>query len=168
MPGISSQQTFLNTIGTNSDPGCLYLMSMYYRRYELQKRFTFFFCSAILAGAFSGVCPFEFDRAINCAKFAQLLAYAIANMAGIGGYNGWRWIFIVEGLLTVIAAAIAKFFIADWPEDAKFLNAQERILLRRRLAEDGEEGRMDRLDRKAKIRVFTDWKIYLGFVFPWS
>lgn len=37
------------------DVGCLYLMSMYYRRYELQKRFTFFFCSAVLTGAFSGV-----------------------------------------------------------------------------------------------------------------
>ena len=55
-PGISSKKTVLNIRGTDSDLGCLYLMSMYYRRYELQKRFTFFFCSAILAGAFSGVC----------------------------------------------------------------------------------------------------------------
>lgn len=83
-------------------------------------------------------------------------------MAGIGGYNGWRWIFIIEGLLTVVAAVVAKFFIADWPEKAKFLNVEERTLLLRRLAEDGEEGRMDRLDRKAKFRAFTDWKIYLG------
>lgn len=59
MPGISSEETFLNTMGANSDPGCLYLMSMYYRRYELQKRFTFFFCSAILSGAFSGVCSLK-------------------------------------------------------------------------------------------------------------
>lgn len=54
-PGILSVRTLLNIRGANSDPGCLYLMSMYYRRYELQTRFTFFFCSAILAGAFSGV-----------------------------------------------------------------------------------------------------------------
>lgn len=87
-------------------------------------------------------------------------------MAGVGGYNGWRWIFIIEGLLTVIAAIIAKFFIADWPEEAKFLSIEERSLLRRRLAEDGEEGKMDRLDRNAKIRAFTDWKIYLGYGFP--
>ncbi len=134
---------------------------MYYRRYELQKRFNIFFCSAILAGAFSGV-YLLIRRRLNSAKLAQLLAYAIANMAGIGGYNGWRWIFIVEGLLTVVAAVVAKFFIADWPEKAKFLNLEERTLLLRRLAEDGEEGRMDRLDRKAKFRAFTDWKIYLG------
>lgn len=64
----------------------------------------------------------------------------------------------------MVAAVVAKFFIADWPEKAKFLNAEERSLLRRRLAEDGEQGRMDRLDGKAKFRVFTDWKIYVGYV----
>lgn len=56
-PGILGEKTFLDIKGANSDLGCLYLMSMYYRRYELQKRFTFFFCSAILSGAFSGVRP---------------------------------------------------------------------------------------------------------------
>lgn len=35
--------------------GCLYLISMYYRRYELQKRFTLFFCSTVISGAFGGV-----------------------------------------------------------------------------------------------------------------
>ena len=35
--------------------GCMYLMSMYYRRYELQWRFNLFFSAVILAGAWSGV-----------------------------------------------------------------------------------------------------------------
>ena len=59
-------------------PGCLYLISSWYKRYELQWRFNLFFSSSILAGGFSG-----------------LLAYGIANMAGVGGYNGWSWIFIL-------------------------------------------------------------------------
>lgn len=54
-PGALRESEFLNIEGANSDLGCLYLMSMYYRPYELQTRFTLFFCSAILAGAFSGV-----------------------------------------------------------------------------------------------------------------
>ena len=41
---------------------------MYYRRYEVQWRMSLFFSASILAGAFSG-----------------LLAYAIANMGGVGG-----------------------------------------------------------------------------------
>ncbi len=84
-------------------------------------------------------------------------------MAGVAGYNGWRWIFIIEGLATVVLAAVAKFFIVDWPETSKFLTVKERQLLLRRLSEDAEEARMDLLDNKARRRIFGDWKIYMGF-----
>ncbi len=93
----------------------------------------------------------------------QLLAYALAHMAGIAGYNGWRWIFIIEGLATIVLAIIAKFFIVDWPETSKFLNVQERQLLLHRLSEDVEEARMDRLDKKSRRRILGDWKIYIGY-----
>ena len=52
-------------------PGAVYLISMYYKRYELQWRISVFFSASILAGAFGG-----------------LLAYALAHMDGIGGYSG--------------------------------------------------------------------------------
>lgn len=45
---------------------------MYYKRYELQRRYNIFFTGSILAGSFSG-----------------LLAYGIHNMDGVGGYAGW-------------------------------------------------------------------------------
>ena len=32
-------------------------------------------------------------------------------MKGVGGLNGWRWIFILEGILTVVVSAAAYFFI---------------------------------------------------------
>lgn len=55
-------------------PGCLYLISMYYQRYEVQWRMSLYFTAAILAGAFSG-----------------LLAFAIGYMHDVGGYSSWRW-----------------------------------------------------------------------------
>lgn len=85
-------------------------------------------------------------------------------MDGIQGYSGWRWIFIIEGLATVVVAVIAKFLIVDWPEKSTFLNDQERALLLSRLSEDRGEARMDRLDGPARKRVFSDIKIYLGWV----
>lgn len=120
---------------------------MYYKRYELQWRLSLIFSASILAGAFGG-----------------LLGYALAHMAGIGGYNGWRWIFIIEGLITVVAAALGKFAVVDWPETAKFLNEDERALLIARLAADQGEARMDRLDRRAAKRAFGDWKIYCALL----
>jgi sugar phosphate permease len=84
-------------------------------------------------------------------------------MDGIGGYKGWRWIFILEGLATVVIAIIAKFIIVDWPESATFLNEEERACLLRRLAEDLGEAQMNRFDKAAMKRTFSDPKIYLGY-----
>ena len=83
-------------------------------------------------------------------------------MTGVGGYNGWRWIFIIEGLLTVVVAVLGKFFIPDWPETSKFLNPDERALLFRRLREEAAEATMDTLDKKSTKRILSDWKIYVG------
>ena len=40
--------------------GCIYLISMYYERYQLQWRLTLFFSASILAGAFGGVSKLPF------------------------------------------------------------------------------------------------------------
>ncbi|KAL2865433.1 major facilitator superfamily domain-containing protein [Aspergillus lucknowensis] len=128
-------------------PGSVYLINMYYRRHELQWRLNFFFSASIFAGAVSG-----------------FLAYAIANMDGVAGYKAWRWIFILEGVATVVLAVIAKFIIVDWPESATFLADDERAVLLRRLAEDQGEAQMNRLDKKSMKRTFSDPKVYLGRV----
>lgn len=59
-------------------PGIVFYLSMWYRRNERHFRVALFFSAASLAGAFGGV-----------------LAWGIAHMRGVGGYNGWRWIFIL-------------------------------------------------------------------------
>jgi MFS family permease len=60
-------------------PGCVYLLSTWYPRYELQKRNAAFYLIGSTASAFAGI-----------------LAYGLMQMAGIGGLAGWRWIFIVS------------------------------------------------------------------------
>ena len=83
-------------------------------------------------------------------------------MAGIGSYNGWRWIFIIEGLMTVTAAAFALYFLPDWPGTTKFLKPEERTLLLRRLQEDSGEARMDHMNLNQGRRILADWKIWIG------
>ncbi|PVI07003.1 MFS general substrate transporter, partial [Periconia macrospinosa] len=143
--GLVAMRVLLGLFEAGLSPGCLYLISMYYKRYELQWRYTLFFASTIIAGGFSG-----------------LLAFGIANMDGYAGYRAWRWIFIIEGLLTFVIGIIAFFWVPDWPETAKFLTDAERNLLVTRLSTDAGSATMSRLDSRAARRIFRDPKIYLG------
>lgn len=146
--GLVACRFFLGLCEGGFVPGCAYLMSMYYRRHDFQKRFSLLWVAGLVAGAFGG-----------------LLAYALYHMHGLGGYSGWRWIFIIEGLLSIVSAVPAKLLIADWPEQARFLTAEEKALLQERNARDlgGQDGaRMDRLDGAAWRRIMSDWKIYVG------
>ncbi|EGR44156.1 uncharacterized protein TRIREDRAFT_70933 [Trichoderma reesei QM6a] len=127
-------------------PGIIYVTSMYYKRHEYQKRMSFFFCSTVVAGAFGG-----------------LLAYAISKLGGQHGLAAWRWIFIIEGAITSTFAIFAAFLIIDWPEQTKYLTAEEKELLRRRLAADIDETcRMDVLNKASFQRIISDYKIWLG------
>ncbi|KAH0344322.1 MFS general substrate transporter, partial [Aureobasidium melanogenum] len=144
--GLVAMRVLVGIFEAGLFPGCVYLISMYYKRYELQWRLSLFFSASILAGGFGG-----------------LLAYALAKMDGIAGYSGWRWIFIIEGILTTVVGILARFWVCDWPETAKFLT-EERLLLTSRLHADSGEAIMNRLDKAATRRIFTDWKIYCGVI----
>ncbi|KAF8585716.1 MFS general substrate transporter [Ramaria rubella] len=90
-------------------PGVVYYLSLWYPRHELQYRVGIFFGAASLAGAFSG-----------------LLAFAIGFMSGVGGLEGWSWIFILEGLATVLVGILAAFVLVDFPITASFLTPEEK------------------------------------------
>jgi hypothetical protein len=81
-------------------------------------------------------------------KRRNLLQAAISNMGGIGGKPAWAWIFIIEGLMTILAGIASFFIIQDFPDTAKVLTEEERTFIIRRLQEDdqssaaGEEYRM--------------------------
>ena len=70
--------------------------------------------------------------------FGGLLASAIANMQGVRGYNSWRWVFILEGIATIIISILAYFLVADFPADVRWLNAEEKeFVLARTATDDG-------------------------------
>ena len=101
--GLLATRFFLGLAETGMFPGSFYLIGMWYKRSEAQKRYSFFFGSTSLAGAFGG-----------------LLASAIGKMNHMRGYLGWRWIFILEGTLSCVVAFLFFFIIPNFPEDAKW------------------------------------------------
>ena len=100
-----------------------------------------FFLGAAQAGFFPGVIVylthwFRYqDRAKAVAMF--MMAIPTANMisAALGawlmridwlGWNGWRWLLILEGLPTVFLGLVAFFYLTDRPKDARWLPQDER------------------------------------------
>ena len=142
--GLIAMRLFVGIFEAGLIPGTVFLLAAYYPRFQLQWRLSVLMCSTALASAFGG-----------------LLAYAIAGMAGTDGYLGWRWIFIIEGLISVAIGLFCLFTIPDWPDRATFLKDEDRKLLKTRIFEGASQARMDRLDSKAVRRSLKDWKIWL-------
>ena len=137
---------FLGLFETGMFPGAFYLIGMWYRRHEAQRRYTFFFSSTTLAGAFGG-----------------LLASAIGKMDGMHGYKGWRWIFILEGTLTCVVSFFFFFLLPNFPEEAKWLSEDERAYVKARLQIDQGKSAAERPITVRDIgRVFRDPKIIVG------
>lgn len=115
-----------------------------------------FFSAASLASAFSG-----------------LLAAAIVNMDGVAGLGGWRWIFILEGIVTVVVGATLYWILPDSPQTASWLEPWEQQYLINRLAQDSgtKGGRVQTAEKfqwRYIIAALTDWKIWLAVVVYWG
>ncbi len=55
------------------------------------------------------------------------------HMQGFMGLSGWRWLFLIEGVPAVILGIITYAYLSDGPESAKWLTAEEKAALKRRL-----------------------------------
>ncbi len=56
-----------------------------------------------------------------------------------GGLAGWRWIFILEGLPSVVLGVVTIFYLTDRPADARWLREDERAWLTAELAREEQE-----------------------------
>ncbi|CAF3382980.1 unnamed protein product [Rotaria socialis] len=135
---------FLGAAESGLFPGVNFYLSSWYKRRELSWRISIFFSAAALAGAFGGV-----------------LAYGITKMGGVGGQEGWRWIFYLEGIATVVVGAIAFFFINDFPSDRpKFLTESEYNRVMTRLQTDAGAGASEHFSWKQVFAALSTWKVY--------
>lgn len=95
--------------------------------------------------------------------FGPILAYAF-SLIRVGGEGskyqaGWRWIFIIEGAVTVLVGVAALFFLADFPEKAKWLTERERHIATRRVRVDESKKVYVHPTLKQTFRMIKDWKL---------
>ncbi|CAL1707464.1 unnamed protein product [Somion occarium] len=146
--GLVVIRAFLGLVEGPMFPGIVLYLSDFYTREELSLRVALFFSSASLSGAFSG-----------------LLAAAIQNMDGIGGKPGWAWIFILEGLFTVIVGVVSFFLIPSTPQGSKFLTQRQKDIIVDRLARDRPGiGILDEFSFKEIFRSLKSPHVIMVFI----
>ena len=82
-------------------------------------------------------------------------------MKGVGGKNGWAWIFIIEGLLTCVIAVAGYWFVVDWPTKAKFLSANEKAYVTARLKADSDATNDEAFLWSEVLKALKDPKVWL-------
>ena len=114
--GLYINRIFLGLTEAGVLPGIAVYLTFFYKPRELQFRQAIFFTGASLSGAFSG-----------------LLATAIRKMDGMQGQEGWRWVFYLEGIFTVLAGVCCFFLLPSTIEKCWVLNPTEKRLMTERL-----------------------------------
>ncbi|KAJ9632925.1 hypothetical protein H2204_007493 [Knufia peltigerae] len=154
--GLLAARIFLGVAEAGFFPAATFLLTIWYRRYEVQRRMAIFYAAASLSGAFSG-----------------LLAFAIEKMDGIAGLAGWKWIFILEGLAPIAVSFTLYFLLPDKPETAKFLTIREREFVVNRIALNTGSGagrvtNADRINWTSFKAGFRDWRVWLSVIPFWG
>ncbi|SPQ18456.1 12f85405-1c5e-435d-89c3-73d30648162f [Thermothielavioides terrestris] len=104
-------------------PGLAYLISTWYPRREQQLRFAFMQSGEVIVLA-----------------TGSLVNYGLNRLDGRGGLEGWRWMFVVQGLVTCLIGAVTFWWMVDFPENAhksfRFLSAEEASIVSKRIQTD--------------------------------
>ncbi|KAG5941417.1 hypothetical protein E4U53_007409 [Claviceps sorghi] len=98
-------------------PTVIYYLTTFYRRGELARRLALFYAASNMAGAFSG-----------------LLAFGVFQIRS--GLDAWRYLFLLEGSVTVLFAVSAYCYLPGQAATARFLGDEERRLALRRIRVD--------------------------------
>ncbi|KAF7536161.1 hypothetical protein G7054_g4769 [Neopestalotiopsis clavispora] len=128
-------------------PSCVYLLSTWYTRYEVGKRYSLFYVIGCVASGFSGI-----------------LAFGLMQMNGLADLTGWRWIFIIEGVLTCLIAVASYWLLVDFPDSKrklwKFLDDNERAWIVKKINADRGDAETPKFQLGKFLKAGLDWKIW--------
>ncbi|KAG1723763.1 MFS general substrate transporter [Suillus lakei] len=139
---------FLGFVEAAFFPGAVFLISKWYKRTEIGLRLAILYCGNLISNAFG----------------ALIAAGILANMNNDLGQAAWRWLFYIEGAMTVSVAIITVFVLPDFPTNTKWLSDDERRLALKRMEEDAGVGDQTETEDGGRGHGFylavTDWKVW--------
>ncbi|GES78706.1 MFS general substrate transporter [Rhizophagus clarus] len=145
--GLMSARFFLGACESGLFPGAIYYITIWYKRSETNFRIAIITVGASFAGSFSG-----------------LLAYGIIKLDDSINLKGWQWLFLIEGLITIIVSMFSYFLLSNYPGKTKWLNDKEREFVVKRLEDDAGKAHAESFGKRQIYAALTDYKVYLAML----
>ena len=127
-------------------PGIILYLTYWFRAKERGRAYSLFLISMPLAGLIG-------------APFSTLIMDNISWFS----LSGWRWMFIIAGILTVVLGIVCFYYLTDRPKDAKWLSSEERNWIMKELE---NESSMQKEEKVPKFALLKRPKIW-SFIFTY-
>ncbi|PYI32513.1 putative MFS transporter [Aspergillus indologenus CBS 114.80] len=144
-------------------PDAILYLSYFYTKREMPIRLAFFW----FVDSISGV-------------IASFIAYGVLHMRGVDGREGWRWLFLIEALISIVIGFLSFLFLVPGPTQTKtwwnprgyYTEREEKIIVNRVLRDDPSKGDMHNREALTlgmlwkSLKDYDLWPIYvIGILF---
>ncbi|GAB3659343.1 MFS transporter [Ramlibacter alkalitolerans] len=126
-------------------PGIILYLTYWFPNDRRAKAFGLFMSASAFAGVIGG----------------PLAGSIMGGLNGVNGWAGWQWVFLLEGIPSVIAGVVTWFYLTDKPEQAQWLTRRERDLVHADLARDHQSMGPRQHSMLASLREGRMWLLIL-------
>ncbi|KAH8661599.1 permease of the major facilitator superfamily [Tricladium varicosporioides] len=144
--GLYTARFFLGMMEAGMFPGLAAQLCSWYRSDEMGKPIMWMFgfqnCSGIIG---------------------SLLAYGISYMDGLGGMSAWQWVYLLEGIFTILFSFVVFFVLPDYPKSPrsrKWLSPREQEYLEVRLSENAPRTHDSAFSKKEVLASLRNPRTY--------
>jgi len=136
---------FLGVAEAGFVPGVAYYLSLWFTPNERAYRFSLFFSSVSTAGVIAG-----------------LAAYGLLQLDGKGSLYGWQWLFLIEGIPSIIFGLGCVFMLPESPAQASWLTPEEKEYAISRISAALNDSDHSHISKTQFIQVLKDIRIWLA------
>jgi nitrate/nitrite transporter NarK len=125
-------------------PGIIMYLTYWYTRRHRAGVVAGFMAAIAIAGALGGA----------------LSGWILASLSGAWGLKGWQWVYLIEGVPSVIVGIVTLWYLDDGPQKASWLSPEQRVLLLCRIAEEEQTKHYAGAHHRL-VDAFKDGKVWI-------
>ncbi|PSN59479.1 permease of the major facilitator superfamily [Corynespora cassiicola Philippines] len=144
--GLYTARFFLGAMEAGMFPGIMAQLCSWYRSDEMGKPVMWMFAFQNTSGI-----------------FGSLIAYGVSYMNGMAGLSAWRWLYLLEGIFTMLFSIVVFIWLPDYPKSPRsqsWLTPREQEYLEARLTANAPLTDDPAFDKKEVITSLWDVRNY--------